>query len=339
MRPRKSHTIRDIAREAGVSTATVSRFLNKSGYVDGDTAKRIEYIIDKYDFTPSRTAQSLKTKRSRQIMLVVPDISNPFYSETAKTIQCMAKEKGYMTILYNTNEDALEEINAIKISSEMHIEGIILYSIHVKDRVVNTLLKANIHTVLANSYENCPFDSVHGIVGHGTYLAAKHLLELGHRRIAFAGGQKDSVIEARRKYGYLKATEEAGLKPNEDYCFEMGFSEDAGYKAGKYFSALTPLPTAVCCANDLIALGILAAFNECGIKVPDDIAITGMDNIVFTNTSRPKLTTVTNDSAEFGRNTADLLFDRLEGRYSGAPREVLIPRKLIIRESTRELRV
>lgn len=190
---------------------------------------------------------------------------------------------------------------------------------------------------MANSYENCVFDSVHGLRGEGTYLATKYLMELGHKRIAFAGGPDGSDTAARRKYGYMKAAHEYGLQLNADYCFEMGFSEDAGYKAGKYFSTLNPLPTAICCGNDLIALGVLSAFQETNIKVPEDISVTGMDNIIFSNTSRPRLTTIVNDSQEFGLKVSKLLFDRIEGKYEGPALEVLVSRKLIIRDSTKKL--
>jgi len=330
----KKHTIRDIAKEAGVSIATVSRFLNGSGYVDSETRNKLEYITNKFNYKPSRAAQSLKTGKSRQIMLVVPDICNPFYSTMAKTVQFLAKEKGYIVTLYNTNEIISEEISSIKASSQICAEGIILCSIYIRDEVIEELEQSGIHAVVANSYEKTAFDSVHGLRGGGTYLAAKHLINLGHRRIAFAGGPKDSAIESSRYYGYLRALSEADLETDHRYCFEMGFSEESGYKAGKYFSALIPAPTAVCCANDLIALGLLTAFNESGIRVPEDLSVTGMDNIPFTNVSRPRLTTVTNDSSAFAESAVRLLFDRIQGSYWGPPREVVIPRQLIVRDST-----
>ena len=336
---KQSYTIRDIAREADTSIATISRFLNKSGYVNVETAKRIELTIQKLGYSPSLAAQSLKTKKSRQIMLAVPDICNPFYSTMAKTVQFIAREKDYVVTLYNTNEDVSEEINAITTSQQISAEGIILCSVHVKEEVIESLKSSNISAVVANSYESCPFDSVHGVKGEGTYLTTKHLIESGHKTIAFAGGPFDSTTAARRRFGYIKALKEVGLESCEAYIFEMGFSIEAGYKAGKYFSTLNPRPTAICCANDLIAFGVLSAFNDCSIRVPDDISITGMDNIDFTNLSRPKLTTATNDSNEFGKSVINLLFDRIEGKYSGTPKEIIIPRILICRDSVKNLKV
>jgi DNA-binding LacI/PurR family transcriptional regulator len=331
---KNSPTIRDIAKEAGVSIATISRYLNKSGYVDIQTLERIEEVITRFNYIPSRMAQSLKTRKSRQLMLIVPDISNPFYSTMAKTVQALAKEKNYTLTLYNTNEDPREEIDSIRTAVEIHAEGIILGSIHVRDEVIDELQKTRIAAVVVNSYEKCPFDAVHGVRGEGTYLSARHLIGLGHMKIAFAGGPTDSAIASSRRFGYRKAIEEAGIPLQEDYCFEMGFSENAGYKAGKYFSTLNTRPTAVCCANDLIALGVLAAFNEAGIRVPEEISLTGMDNISVTNLTRPRLTTVTNDSDEFARSAVRLLFERIDKTYCDLPREVLVSRQLIVRDST-----
>lgn len=330
-------TIRDIAKAAGVSIATISRYINNSGYVEIETKKKIKEIIDRFGYKPSLTARSLKTRKSKQLMLIVPDICNPFYSTMAKTIQTIAKEKDFTLILYNTNEETVEEIKAIRNSEEIFAAGIILCSIHVREEVLKALERTAIPTVVANSYEKCPFDSVHGIKGEGTYLATKHLIELGHKEIAFAGGSKDSDIAVRRRFGYERALLEAKISLREDYCFEMGFSEDAGFKAGKYFTTFEKLPTAICCANDLLALGVLRVLNEKNINVPNDISITGMDNIMFTNISRPKLTTVTNDSDEFGKSVAQLIFDRIENRYSGNPREIIVSRKLIVRDSTKRV--
>jgi LacI family transcriptional regulator len=324
-------TIRDVAREAGVAISTISRFLNRSGYVDEETGRRI--AIRMLDYVPTRAAQILKSRKSRQVMLIVPDIGNPFYSEMAKVVQAAARDKGYAVILYNTNESASEELDAVRTAQSSQSDGLILCSINANDEIIQALLAAGITTVMANSSGKCPFDTVHGVKGAGTYIAARHLLDLGHRRIAFAGGPSGSETEIRRKHGWLQAMAESGLSCDKSMCCEKGFSEEAGYEAGIYFSTLTDLPTAICCANDLIALGVLDALAERGIGVPESISVTGMDNIPFSHLSHPPLTTVTNDSMVFGQNVSRLLFDRLEG-YAGAPREMIVPRVLVPRAST-----
>ncbi len=323
-----------MARSAGVSIATVSRYINSSGYIDEETAQKVKNAIDLLEYRPDRIAQGLKSRRSRQIMLVVPDICNPFYSVMYKAVQEYVHEKGYSVILYNTNEKQEEEIAAIDMFMDINADGLLFCSISTNDQVMGKLESIKSPVVLLNSYENTRFDTVHSLKGGGLYIAARYLIELGHRNIAYAGGPVESIINQRRKQGFINALAECGVEAREDFYFEMGFSMDAGYKAGKYFSSLQRKPTAVCAANDLIAMGIMLAFNEAGISIPEDVSVTGMDDIEFAALSRPGLTTVTNSPVEFGKNGAVLMFDRLEGKYSGGPREINIERRLIIRSST-----
>lgn len=330
---KKRATIRDIAHSAGVSTATVSRYINKTGLVDENTALRIQDVITKLDYKPNLMAQSLKTRKSKNILLIIPDINNPFYAEMAQAIQVRAKKDNYTIALYHTSGEYVEEIKAIHAAVQMNVSGIVMASVDVQERVVQELSKLDIPVIGVNAYEKCPFDTVHGIRTLGTYLAAKHLIENGHRRIAFAGGSKRTTIGRSRQDGYFKALSEFGLKTDESLIFEMGFSVNSGYKAGRYFSTVEPLPTAICCANDMVAMGVMNSLRDMGISVPNDVSITGMDDIPYAVLMTPRLTTVTNDSSTVADAALRMLFERIHGEYTGLPREVLIERKLIVRES------
>jgi len=338
---KKKATIRDIAAQSGFSTATVSRYINNSSYVDPDTASKIESVISLLDYKPNMVAQSLKTKKSRSILLIVPDVSNPFYSSMAKTVQGRAKKENFNITLFNTNEEEIfelsEEIKAIRLAVQMNACGIIMASIDVKETVVEELQKADIPTVVVNSYDACAYDSVHGKRNQSTYLATKHLIDYGHKRIAYTGGSKKSVIGRSRQNGYLAAMKEADFKIEENLIFETGFSVNSGYEAGRYFSSISPLPTAICCANDLVAMGVMASLRDLNISIPEQISITGMDDIPFAVLCAPRLTTVTNDSQKFANAAIDMLFDRIQGEYQGVPREVEVDRALIVRESTRRI--
>ena len=326
-------TIKDIAREAGVSVSTVSRALNNAGRVDADTKKRIEEIVERMGYRPSMTAQSMRTQRTRNILLVVPDIANPFYANMAKSLQRLVRKKNYILPLFNTNEILAEELRAIDTAKDISAGGIVFASVSSHRCIIDALKTVGAPAVLLNSYSACEFDTVHGELNLGTYLSTKYLIDNGHRRIAFAGGSTDSMIGFSRRQGYVNALLEAGINLEEKLTFEMGFSEDAGYKAGKYFSSLVNKPTAICCANDIIAMGVLAALHESGISIPEQMSVTGMDDIVYSRISSPPLTTVTNDGAEFAQNGFNLLFDRIEGRYDGEPREVILGRELVVRDS------
>lgn len=330
-------TIKDIAREAGVSVSTVSRAINNSGRIDARTKDKIEQIIKSLDYSPNTAAQSLKTQRTRNIVLIVPDITNPFYSNLAKELQILVKSKNYILTLFNTNESLTEEMRAIASAKEISAGGIVFASVMEQRSVVETLLSFGIPSVLLNSYEACELDCVHGANKLGTYIATKYLIEAGHSRIAFIGGTRGTRVAASRKEGYVQALTEEGIFIDEGILFEMGFSEDSGYKGAKYLSTVSPLPTAICCANDIIAMGVLSALREMKISVPSQMSVTGMDDIIYSRISSPPLTSVTNDSKEFARESFRLLFERIEANEDIPPREVIIDRHLVERESVAKL--
>ena len=331
-------TIKDVAKEAGVSVATVSRALNDAGRIDAQTKERIKRVIERLGYRPNSAAQSLKTQRTRNILLVVPDIVNPFYANLARALQLLVKQKNYNLTLFNTNEALDEELSAIETAKEICAGGIVFASVSSYPCVLDALKSASIPAVLLNSYGACEFDTVHGEVNVGTRVSTEYLIKNGHTRIAFAGAPEDGTIGCSRKRGYIQALEKAGLHIDSRLIFEMGFSEEAGYQAGKYFSALQPRPSAICCANDIIAMGVLAALHEDGVRVPEDISVTGMDNIIYARISRPPLTSVTNDPQQFAVNAFTMLFDRIEQTYTGKPREVILPRTLVVRESAAPLK-
>lgn len=326
-------TIRDVARHAGVSIATVSRYLNRSGSVDKETGLRIDAAVKAMHYAPSMAARSLKTKRNPIVLLVVPDICNPFYSGMAKHVQHLVGEHGYAMMLYNTNGEQKEEEAAVRMVERMNADGVLFASINANESVLAMLQQLSAQVVWLNAYED-RFDSVCVSRRGGTFLAAQHLIELGHKRIAFAGGSPNSTIGKNRREGYECALTESGLPLSGEYRFEMGFSQEDGYKAGCYFSVMADQITAICCANDLIALGVMDALKSHGIRVPEDISVTGMDDIPYARTASPQLTTVTNDSAVFAREGVKMLFERIEGRAEGPARRMEIEHELVVRASS-----
>jgi DNA-binding LacI/PurR family transcriptional regulator len=328
-------TIRDVAREAGVSTTTVSRYLNNAAALDGKTYERVTQAIDRIGYVPSMMARSLKSQQSRMILLFVPDICNPFYSKMAKTVQQMADEQDYAMVLVDTEESVRKELSAIMMARQIYASGIMAASICASERVIKLLKDCGVPVVGLNSYpESSPFDVVRVHRTGGTNLAVKHLVELGHRDIVFAGGAPGTVIAESRRNGYLHAMNKAGIPLRQDAVYEVGFDEKDGYQAGVRFASLGALPTAICCANDLIAFGVVHALNDRGIQVPQAVSVTGMDDIMYASISSPKLTTVTNDGALFAREAFDMLVERIDKRYKGPPRHIEISNMLVTREST-----
>lgn len=329
----KNPTIREIAQLAGVSTATVSRFINRSGYVSESSAEAISRIVKSTNYQPSITAQGLKAQKSRIIMLVVPDIVNPFYSIMAKEVQRLVEAENYTLMLYNTNEDTGAELQAISLIPRLYISGLLFASIKVDQDIVQAISAAGAPAILVNSYHDGAFDTVHCSYGTGTLVSTRYLLSLGHTRIGFAGGVAGSAIGDSRREGYLAALNEHDHIPPTDYIYESGFSQKAGYDAGKYFAKLTTRPTAICCANDLVALGLMAAFHDHKIQIPEQISVIGMDDISYARISSPPLSTVTNDGAQFAQQAVSLLFERITGRDTGEPHRLTVPNNLVTRRS------
>ena len=333
MSNKDKYTMKDVAREAGVSIATVSRFFNDPSKLDSYTAWKLEQIIKKLGYKPNKAAQMLNTSKSGYIVQIVPDITNPFYASMTKEINRYARTKGYTVILSDTNESEEEEYNAIKIASEIMAEGVIITSLYAGKTLMERLNEISNCVVANRTFVDGNFDAVYS-TGSGIYKAANYLIKLGHKTIAFVGGGSGTGVEGIRKNGFLKAIREAGITPRQDLIFEMNFSEECGYKAGKYLASLKPVPTAVCCANDLIAVGLIKSLNEQSIKVPDDVSVVGMDNIPLVSMIHPRLTSVTNDGAKYGQIAAKMLFERILGEYKGPPRKAIIDEEIIERDST-----
>jgi LacI family transcriptional regulator len=237
-------------------------------------------------------------------------------------------------VLYNTNESSEEELASIQLARQLYAGGILFATVDNQQRVTRALTESGIPVVGLNAYTSSPFDAVHVSRIGGTYLTTRHLIGLGHRRIAFAGGLPGSMIGQNRRNGFETAMREAGLSLEDGYIFEMGFSQSDGYKAGCYFSALPERPTAICCANDLLALGVMDALNERGIDIPGEVAVTGMDDIPYARTSSPRLTTATNESSAFAAEGVRMLFERIEESHSGEPRVIEIEHELVVRSSS-----
>jgi len=332
----KKPTIRDVAEAAGVSVATVSRQLNGSP-ASPDVAGRIQRAVTALQYTPNRVAQQLKARRTNQIMHVVPDITNPYYARMYRHVQTEADKSGYTVMLFDTAEQEKNELRAVDLFAHGDADGLVFCTIAKSEAILRRLKEINRPTVLTVRFDELCFDTLYSPGGHGIYLAAAYLLKLGHRDIAYVGGPGESTINVRRKSGFSLALSEAGQEPNPDFFFEMDFSMEGGYRAGVYLLGLSKRPTAICCANDMLAMGVMQALQERGVRIPEDISLTGEDDIEYVRVCRPSLTTIHNPSSFVAQRAVEMLRERIEGRYDGAPREVICSRELILRQSTRGL--
>lgn len=331
----KRVTISDVAKAADCSISTVSRVIHNHPRVQPELAARIKAAIDTLGFVPDQSAQWLKTGRSYQILHVVPDIMNPYYAGMYRTIRDVVGREGYQVVLFDTAESEEKELEAISLFQKNSIDGMIFGSVGRSDSVLNALMNTCHPVVLTSQFHQSSIDAFYGVGGRGIYMTTRHLIEMGHKKIAYVGGLAQSMVNQQRKKGYLQAMSESGLKVDSRHIFEMDFTMECGYRAGIFLMSIADSPTAICCANDMIAMGVMQAMVEKGIQIPDDVSLTGEDDIDFARICRPALTTIHNRSDYVGEKVAEMLLDRIEGTYTGPARiHALTERQLMIRETT-----
>lgn len=325
-------TIRDVAREAEVSISTVSRYLNGTNNISAKTSQKIADVIERLRYTPNTAARALRGTGTKTVLLIVPDVTNPYYGQIVRSVQWNLDQNGYAMILFDSNGSTREE-TAVEAAQHMGINGIMLASLNIQANIVQKLLDAKVPVVLLNSCDGSPFDAVFGDIEQCSYVITQNFIALGHTRIAFAGGNPEYVHEKGRRRGYERAMREAGLEVDPRYIVEVGFLQSDGYECGRMLAELSPLPSAVCCANDLIALGLMSALHELGISIPEQMSVAGVDNIPYGQISWPSLTSISNDAVAFARVGVRMLMERIEGKTVNGPRNVIIRREFIMRDS------
>lgn len=341
MKKNESVTIYDIAKAAGVAPGTVSRTLNNIGYIKDETRQKIEKVVKELKFTPNRAARTLKTKKTGLVLLAIPDTDNPFYVDLIKAVQEVLKYNGYSLVLYYTEGKAQEEIKALSMQHENFADGMILVNFtitpaHYKeiDRVNSPLVLSGISAFDLGGREEERFDYVGVDTEKGMYLAVKHMLQQGHVDIGYIGGVRDISVFEERYRGYCNALVDGGLTVREELVFWRNYTEASGYEAGRHFAGLDKKPTAVCAANDMLAMGAMRAFEEYGVRIPSDISLAGMDNIDMGARLKPKLTSVSIAQSEIGRTAAELVVKRLKGEETGLSRRIIFEPRLVVRESS-----
>lgn len=325
-------TIYDVAKKAGVSVATVSRFINRSVPVGEKSRKRIMEAIDALHYVPDPIAKSLKTSCSNLIMMVVPDISNEFYAELYKVIQKTVGSYGYSIVLTDTAGSASEEEQALQVAQKYRCDGLIVFSLDDSRSMEQRIRELEVPYF----YNLTNLDREHGIEKR-IYLTARHLIAYGHRNIIYVGGTPGTYVNQVRKNAFMKAMQENHLYYDEKDCVELGFSLEAGIRAGRLVAQKKPLPTAICAANDQVAFGVMLALDECGIRVPEDISVTGMDDVPFARMITPKLTTIRNDYSSLALKISASLLKQLGETVEDQTEYAEYKPEVIVRDSTRKL--
>ncbi|MGO0061654.1 LacI family DNA-binding transcriptional regulator [Brevibacillus fluminis] len=306
-------TIKDVAKRAGVSVATVSRVLNKNGYVNQETELRVLAAIDELEYQPNLVARTLANKRSGTIALILPDITNPFFPELARAIEDVARSHQYTVILCNSDDQFAREISYVELLAQRYIEGIIFASNTLSTEDIMRLKNQKLPMVVldrALDYGYC------NVVRCNNYLGAKmavdHLLSIGCQKIAHISGAAPFITAMERLRGY-----EDRIRTYEWFSPDLTepghFTLEGGRQATLELLRRHPDLDGIFAGNDLMAIGALKALRQLGIEVPKQVSICGFDGIALTEITEPELTTVAQPIYEMGATAAKLLFAEIQG--------------------------
>jgi len=328
-------TIRDVAKKAGLSVATISAVINNKPGVSAKSKAKAKAAIDELQYVPNRAAQALSNSRGGTIAVLIPSIENPFFPKVVKSLEDLFHSKGYLTFICNTEGRLDRAEGYIQRMSRGIIEGAIISLTWelIQPSVLDSFKKWNIPVVgLAGARQVDGIDSVIPDDPSGSYDAVEYLIRLGHRRIGFIAAENSKTSEVRLE-GYRRALETYGLKYDDAYiCLGRNYSNSEGHIRTKSLLNRGNCPTALLCFNDVMAQGALAAAHEEGVNIPNDLSIIGFDDTLG-EYCYPQLSSVTLPKSEMGFLAGSMLMDHLEGR-SYEPRLVKVKPRLVIRNST-----
>jgi len=326
-------TIRDVAREAHVSVATVSRVFNGGGPVREETSRRIRDIAARLRYVPHGGARSLITSRTNTIGVLLPDLYGEFFSEVIRGIDIAARRAGYHLIISNSHHDKSEIESAMR-AMRGRVDGVIIMSPDIDAQALMANLPDAHPVVLLNcAIRGAAFDSVNIDNTRGARAIVQHLISHGHQRIAIITGAPRNIDGHERLLGYRTALRAASIKRDPRYEVRGSFTEDSGYEAARALLETRPGPTAIFAANDSMAIGALSALREAGIAVPDDMAVAGFDDITIARYLNPPLTSVHVPIAELGERAMAKLITALRDKDRHVRRQDLLGTTLVIRSS------
>jgi LacI family transcriptional regulator len=332
-----SASVVDVAARAGVSLGTVSNVLNRPDRVAPATRERVLQAIAELGFVRNEAARQLRAGRSRTIGLVVLDVGNPFFTDLAAGVEIIAARAGLSVILCNSGDAKDREAHYLSILQEQRAYGILITPVGNKTPAIEEIRRRGTAVVLVDRGSSRRQCSVSVDDHVGGEMAMSHLLEQGHRRIAFVGGPASINQVSERLAGARKALADAGLRESALTVMDTpGLNVSAGRSTGEAILAMSTRkrPTAVFCANDLLALGVLQEMTRRHLGVPGDLAIVGYDDIDFAAAAAVPLTSVRQPRAQLGQAAMELLIEEVEEPDSHQHRQVVFEPELVVREST-----
>ncbi|EGQ7739892.1 substrate-binding domain-containing protein [Vibrio parahaemolyticus] len=332
-------TMKDIAKLAGVSTSTVSHVINKTRFVSEEISERVNNAAKELNYyAPSALARSLKVNRTQTIGMLVTTSTNPFFGEVVKGVERSCYHKGYSLILCNTEGDNERMRQSINTLLQKRVDGLILMCSSLEGERIDVFERYPDIPVVVMDWGPMLFtsDKIQDNSLRGGYLAAKYLIDCGHTEIGCITGPLIKHQAQMRYEGYKRAMNEAGLDFNANWIIESDFECEGGYQAFKKMAERGTLPSSIFVSNDMMAMGVINAANELGIKVPDDLSIIGYDDIHIAKFMSPSLTTIHQPKYRLGQAAVETLVRRLDDKSNEAQVVQLEP-TLVVRNSVKLL--
>ncbi len=327
-------TIRDVAREAKVSIATISRVFNGSARVSDETSARVREAAARLGYWPNGAARSLITRRTHALGVLLPDLYGEFFSEVIRGVDLASRGAGYHLMVSSSHADTDELMSALQ-SMRGRIDGLAVMAPDAQTPAALRDVATHMPVVLLNPAVPVRRSHTLSIANfEGASSLVRHLLGLGHTRIAFVRGPERNIDAEQRLLGWRSALREAGIEPGTDLEAQGDFTESSGFEAARDLLARTPRPTAIFAANDYMAVGVIGALREAGLRVPEDIAVAGFDDIAIARYLDPPLTTVRVESFRLGQRGMELLLEALKpGASDGTMRHEVLPTTVVVRRS------
>lgn len=328
--------IRDIALRAKVSTATVSRTINRVPTVAPHLAKRVWKVIEEVGYYPDTQARGLVSGRSRTFGLIVSEITNPFFPEIVQVLENIAIEHDYEILVSSTVHDPERMKLSVRRMIERRVEGVAVMTFGMEEALLDDLKFRNIPLVFVDVGPHIPrISNIRVDYLHGLRQAVQHLAALRHTRIAFISGPLMLKSASARQQAFIQSMEEIGLPPNRELFVEGNHTLEGGMEAMERILRFPNRPTAVVCSNDMTAIGVMKKCHEQGLNIPRELSVIGFDDIRFSQFVIPSLTTVQMSQAEIARLAFNALYNEVQRKTSSAGgAEYVLSTNLVLRDST-----
>ncbi len=327
-------TIKEIAQIADVSAMTVSRALNDSPRVKEETRAKVLKIAKQLGYRPNRMARSLVSKKSNLISLIVADIKNQYFAELARGIEDKARQNGYNVIFCSTDNDPKILDSSVRLMLEVGVDGFILAAVRLNEPIVEELADQHFPVVLVNR-ELAEKKTSSVVIDNraGAYLVVEHLIKCNYKKIGIITGSFELSTGIERFDGYKKALFDHGIGYQENYVSEGPFTKAHGHASTLSMLSMRDRPQAIFAASDHIALGVMDAAEELGLRIPEDLALVGFDDTEFSSNARISLTTVSQKKYEMGELSVPMLLSLIDRQGGGYINTIVLEPELIVRKS------